>query len=147
MPHHIAPELYEARKMRIQRKSEGFRYGTPNDHELGVQTVDEYLQERHYQTEIPFNQYYSDRYQRENPGCPEGWSYDLAAWKSGHILDENKPDLIVEVDGKKHDKILGRIKDGVAKKWIEETFPKCKFVRIRKEDCQYANWLRKKLGV
>jgi hypothetical protein len=133
--------------MRVQRKSEGYRYGEPDDHELGVQAVAEYLTYKHYQVKMPFNQHYSERFRKENIGCPEGWSYDLAAWESGHIVDEDQPDIVAEVDGKKHDKILHRIQDGIAKKWIEETHPKCKFVRVRKEDCEYSTWLHKRIGV
>jgi diaminopimelate epimerase len=129
---------------RIQRASDGFKYGAPDDHELGVQYVADYLHRHNFQLEIPFNQFYSPDFKAVNRGCSEGWSYDLAAWL---YIKDGGPHMIVEVDGKKHDKKQHKIQDGIAQKWIEETYPNCYFVRIQKEDAKYDHWLKRKLAV
>ena len=144
----LVPRFTEAfeQQMRVQHASDGYRYGEPDDHKIAVQVVVDYLEEHHYRCQKEYEVEYSPHFRvMQGQGCPTGWRYDIAAWH--YVIATTAPNLIIEIDGKKHDKKEHKIRDGIAERWIQETFPSCKFIRIKKEDALYRNWLRKKLGI
>lgn len=109
-----------------------------------MQAVREYLEAVHYYVRTPFPQHFPMDFVAVNKLRYYYWEYDLAAWQYYGVGD---PDFVIEIDGEKHSKTEAKIKDGIAQKWINQKFPKCKFVRIKREDALYNTWLRKKLGV
>lgn len=57
--------------------------------------------------------------------------------------------LIVEVDGERHESVEVRIRDGVTQqaalnKWNVPN-GSMKFIRLKKSDCDYPDWVRKRL--
>jgi len=132
---------------RVQHASDGKKYGSPDDHEEGVQQVDHYLKVRHYFTAVPYPRYFNDDFVRDNKLKYDYWEYDLAAWRAEKAGIDVGPDFVIEINGKKHDKKPAKIKDGIAKAYIEKEYPNTKFVRIDKLDTKYDSWLHKKLGI
>lgn len=133
----------------MQHASDGRKYGAPDDHETGVQQVDHYLKTRpvRYYTAIPYRRYFEPEFISYNKLKYDYWEYDLAAWSETKAGIDVGPDFVVEIDGLKHSKIAAKIKDGIAKAYIEQYYPNTKFVRIDKLDTGYDWHLKKLLGI
>src|SRR5580765_1724958 len=143
---------------RASRRSETFRRGSPDSHEDAVQFICDFIGRNMYDifdhlvsVHAPLNLTFADKFRKENKGLMKKYpahSYDLGC------MGYNKkytPMLIVEVgdigDDSKHN--LGHkdqlINDGIAKKFIEEYYPDCKFIRINKDDAMIETELIKRL--
>jgi hypothetical protein len=64
------------------------------------------------------------------------------------FIDRNVK-LVVEVDGERHNSVEVRIRDGVTQqaalnKWNVPN-GSMKFIRLKKADCEYPDWVRKRL--
>jgi hypothetical protein len=83
--------------------------------------------------------------------------YDLAFFEyiTGEGKDQSyaKIHTVVEIDGERHVSKLVKINDGVASKYIKETWPHAKFVRLNKLDVLHEDgiernkYLRKMFGI
>jgi len=133
--------------MRVQRGSEGFRYGAPPDHERAVANVCRFLQGNGYEVTVPYRVLFYPLFVAKERLRYEFHEYDIAAWLLTHYHLNDRPDIIVEVDGERHfsGSKLVKINDGIARKFVQEYMPRCHFVRINKEDTPYDYYLQRQL--
>jgi very-short-patch-repair endonuclease len=128
-------------KMRVQRASDGLRYGDTNkDHTLGMSRVlwfwltfnnyPEWVATQEWYEE--FNDYF--RYKERTP--LRGYIPDIVVYEE--YFDRKIPHLFLEIDGKKHDKKSQIIKDMTCERWVKfkyfNTAPVIRF-KTREMDC------------
>lgn len=142
---------------RVQRRSEAFRPGPPDDHEAAVKFVGAFLIYQwfrvfpDYETpptiHAPLNVVFEEDWAIENKVPYRLHSYDVGA------RGEYAPILIVEIgdigDNTKHNPghPSQLINDGIAKRYVEERIPGCRFYRINKDDAMDEHHLAKILWV
>jgi|GEM_PF-6773793 len=140
---------------RAARRSETIRKGEPNSHKIPVKFICDFIGRNTYEIfdtlpeiHAPLKLRYTYKFISENKGLElkyPGHSYDIGC--TVHKI----PKLIIEIgdtgDDSKHN--LGHkdqlINDGIAKKFIEEYYPACKFIRINKGDALDEFELKKRL--
>ena len=139
---------------RSARRSETIRKGSPDSHEDPVKYICDFIGRNMYQifdqlveVHAPFKTTWPVKFLiKEKWKKYPGHDYDI-----GCTVGRKTPVLIIEVgdvgDDSKHN--LGHkeqlINDGIAKKYIEEYYPDCKFVRINKGDALIEHELKKRL--
>jgi hypothetical protein len=132
-----------------QQRSKTFRKGEPPSHEKAVHFVADFLGK--YWDRIflslpaiyaPFNVVFTDMFVKENKLKYHIHSYDLAA-----TVGNRTPIAIVEIgdigDDTKHNPTHKQqlINDGIAKKFIQQYYPYCKFYRLNKDDSMIESFL------
>jgi hypothetical protein len=134
-----------------QQRSKTFRKGSPESHEKAVHFVADFLNlnwDRIFLSlpsiYAPFRLVFTEKFIQENKLQYRIHEYDLAA-----TFPDRIPIAIVEIgavgDDSKHNAAHKQqlINDGIAKKFIEEYYPYCKFYRLNKDDCMLEPFLRK----
>ena len=135
---------------RSQFRSQTKKKGEPPSHYRAVHFVADFL--GRYWDRIflslpavyaPYNTVFTERYVTENKLQYRVHSYDLGCTIG------SQPIAIVEIgdigDDSKHNPTHKQqlINDGIAKKYIEEYFPYCRFYRINKDDAMLELHLKK----
>ena len=146
--------------MRLQRKSEAFRYGDTNkEHVLAISRVIYFwTKSRHpsYKKWIideSWVEQYSEKFIKENPDRNRvfnGHTPDIVWFE--WIVDRPMLKLIIEVDGESHDSKTRKISDKIFEKWIfQHHYGTVPVIRLQKRelvgDLDLAKeYLRDKLG-
>ena len=135
---------------RSQTRSGTFKRGEPDSHKKAVLFIADFLGkywDRIFLTlpaiHAPYHVKFTQEYIKDNKLQYDKHDYDLAA------LLGSAPIMIVEVgdigDDSKHNPHSKQqlINDGIAKKYIEEYYPYCRFYRINKDDAMIEKHLIK----
>jgi len=133
--------------MRVQRRSEAFRYGTPTDHEAGIDNVITILKKQGFtRVARPYRRWFYPLFIAMERLRYDYHEYDIAFWHHTHVYYNDQPDLVVEVDGQRHSSKLVKINDGIAQKFVEQYMPRAHFCRIDKADTAYPHYVLKCCG-
>ena len=137
--------------MRVQRQSEGFKHGNPEDHDQAVENVEQFLK-KYTDGKFIYIPEFTERFhpmfnRKEKLRSDYSHSYDLAVTTP---YDINNPFLYIEVDGEKHSKKGQQINDGLAEKYVK-TFLLREIIRLDKRECNgepadVKQYLTKKLA-
>lgn len=140
---------------RAARRSETRKAGEPLSHKNAVTFICDFIGRNMYQifdqlvaVHAPLKLRFTPKFIADNKGLEKkypGHAYDIGCTVN------RLPVLVIEVgdigDDTKHN--LGHedqlINDGIAKKFIEENYPDCKFIRINKDDSLLVHELKKLL--
>jgi hypothetical protein len=148
------------------RRSETFRKGEPDSHKDAVRNLAIYLQNHgiNCRKDYPLKKgkYYHEYdlvgfvYNKEVGLIFNNSEFHdnekLLKWSTKKVIDF-MIDIVVEVgdigDDSKHNPghKSQLIKDGIAERHAEESFPESSFFRINKDDSWYPSWIQKKLGL
>ena len=113
--------------MRIQSKSQGWKYGDTNkDHALAVKRVIDFS--RHFKhkdwiIDTSWVEQYSEKFKRENPNRNKthwGHTPDLVFYE--WFVDRPVLKLVIEVDGPSHDKTERKLSDKLFERWIGKRY-------------------------
>lgn len=139
---------------RARFRSDTFKWGEPKSHARAVGRVFDFISENRravypdpFDLLAPFRVWFPPQYVQEKAIKWDRYEYDLGC-VTGYLQE---PILIVEIGGPGDDSrhqpgnTAQLIKDGIAREYIERYHPKCRFVRINKDDCAYSEELRKRL--
>ena len=134
--------------LRHKYKSETFKHGEPSNHALACRMVKAWY--RSYVTgcivekdwPVYFNKTFMDKEKLDYPYH----EYDLAFFEyvdGGPGGSYSKLHTVVEIDGERHQSKLVKINDGIAQKYIQETYKYAKFIRLNKLDCLVGDVLER----
>lgn len=134
--------------MRVSRQSEGFKHAEPPDHEKAVQRVIKFwdkfglsLWRPITDLEFPYTADFikSQMLDKDKTKDYYGHTPDIAFLTELYNLKtgiyNNIIQLIIEVDGERHDNLTPQINDGVFKSFIEEKYKgTVTLIRLRKDE-------------
>ena len=140
--------------MRVQRKSDCFKYGNPKDHTQAEYKVMDFVKQQSKdkywcsnEFALPFDKEFN---KKEGIRSNYGHTYDIVVYDQ----DCNYK-AFIEIDGEKHKKkTLGthqqELNDQLAFRYLQEKFPKVKRFRLKKvevngEEADRQKYLKKEL--
>ena len=137
------PEVARKQGFRVQRASEGWKYGATNEEHVEALTrvVDFwnlYSKKKEWIIDYEWVEYYTHPFIKQMKLDRIGKDHfehtpDLCFYE--WIGDQPIPQLIIEIDGQSHDSKQRQLSDGYFKEWLQFKYKgMCKLIRIQKRE-------------